>query len=491
MFIDDKGRRTMTCFIGLDLGTTSVKALLFDERGNLLGAADVEDALSTPHPGWIEQNAEHWVELSAEVIRKAVREAGVDPGEVSALSISSQGITCVPVDRGFKPLRDAINWLDQRAADEMDEVVAAVGLQELYGITGKSPYPGYTLPVIMWLKRNEPEVFEDTHKFLLPHDFLCARFCGAPVTDHTMAGGTMLYDVPTQQWSDRLLGLFGIDRGLLPELRWAGEPAGHLTKEASALLGLPEKTLVATGGQDQKVAAYGANLGLGSVTISLGTCAAMEFLFDHAPSHPARSLAACSYLWKDAWVLEACINTACGAIKWARNALFHDLSYDGIDSLAASCETSGGVFFYPYLQGSGTPYNIPACGAFTGLTLGATRAELARAVLEGVAMEIRANLDSAGEAGMGVERIGVFGGGSKSRVLCQMIADAAGRSIQAFTTPEMGAFGAAKLAAGAVGIMGFAPPVGEKWEPDAGQNARYNELYSAYQKSRESILALG
>jgi len=480
----------MRYVIGLDLGTTCVKALLFDETGRIVSSSSEDDTLFPSQQDRVEQDASRWLALSAKVIRSIVAESGVDSKAVAALSISSQGITIVPVDESFKPLRSAINWLDQRAVKETELICSLKTDKEIYDITGKSINGGYSLPKILWLMRNEPDVFSRTHKILLPHDYLCAHFCGVAVTDHTMAGGTMLYDVSSQCWSDELLGLFEIEKKLLPEILWAGTPAGTLTKEAARLLGLSEDTLVVTGGQDQKVAAYGAHLQMGAASISLGTCAAMEFLFDTVPSHPKQSLAVFSYLEPGKWVMEACVNTAGAAIKWARDTLFSDLSYSAMDALGMECKTSGGVFFYPYLQGSGTPYNTSARGAFTGLTLGTSRQELCRAIMEGIVMEVRANLNSAEEAGVRVRDIYVFGGGSNSAFLNQMLADMTGRPIHTFSCSEMGSFGAARLAAKAAGLKDFSLPVNSTWNPDPAQSARYDEMYNAYRKNRELVFRL-
>jgi len=300
----------------------------------------------------------------------------------------------------------------------------------------------------------------------------------------------MLYDVPNQQWSEELLDLFGIDPNLLPEIRWAGTPVGTLTSSASRLLDLSETVLVVTGGQDQKVAAYGASLKLGSSSISYGTCAAMEFMFDHAPSPPSRKLASFSYLVPDTWVLEACINTAGAAIKWVQDTLFPDLNYDDMNMLADSCTTSGGVFFYPHLQGAGTPHNATAHGVFTGITLGTTRANIIRAIYEGIAMEVYANLCAAREAGVIVNDVCMFGGGSKSATICQILADMLGCSVHTFSTPEMGAFGAAKLAAEAAGIKGFELPVSSIRNPDEKKNSLYSEQYQRYMENLPAVLNL-
>jgi len=479
----------MRYIIGLDLGTTCVKATIFDETGNILGFGSAEDRVINLSPGFVEQRAESWVELSATVIRGALSAAKIDSQKVAALSISSQGITVVPVDKAFRPLRNAISWLDIRAESESAIIGGAVTSEELYKITGKPLSPAFTLPKILWLLRNEPQIFEQTHKLLTPHDYICANFCGTAVTDHTMASGTMLYDITDRRWADGLMRLFNIDLGLLPEIRQAGTPAGKLTKRASELTGLPDSTLVITGGQDQKVAAYGANLQAGMATISFGTAAAMEFLIDYAP-HQISQFAAFPFIEPGTWVLEACVNTAGATINRGRDLFFPDLSLDDMNALAQSCENSGGVFFYPFLQGAGTPHNADSRGVFTGLTLGTSRAELVRAIFEGVIMEIYTNLCSARKAGVRVDELCLFGGGSKSAFICQSLADITGCAINSFSTPEMGSFGAAKLAAKALGLENFTLDASRVWEPDQKRRSRHVEQYKLYMKNLRSVFEL-
>ena len=481
----------MRYFIGLDLGTTCIKALLLDETGVIAGVAGEECELIVPGKGRAEQDAESWVQLSGKVVRSVVSAAGIDPYDVAGLSISSQGITVVPVDKNYKPLRNAISWLDQRCGDEVALIRERKSDDDIRAITGIIPTPGYTLPQILWMKRNEPEMFAGVHKLLLPHDYMCARFTGFPVTDHTMAGGTMLYDVRTGCWSDKLLDLYGVDRGLLPDIKWAGTPVGELRDEAAGILGLGRKTLVFTGGQDQKVAAFGSNLRINTATLSMGTCAAMEFMFDALPSHMGCALAASPYVEPGKWVLEACVSTAGAAIKWVRDTLFPGLSFSQLDEMVTETQSSGGLFFYPYLQGSGTPFNTSAKGAFTGISLGTTAAQLVRSVYEGIAMEVRLNLNSAEDAGVTVRDFTVFGGGSKSAVLNRMLACMTGKKLRSYNCPEMGAYGAASLAARATGTGRFSLPVAAEWEVEPAQAAIYNELYELYRENIGSVLEIG
>ena len=294
----------MKYVIGLDLGTTCIKALVFDETGRICAESSRDDALITPRKGWVEQDARSWMRLSAEAIRGAVAASGAKANEVAALSVSSQGITLVPVDQNFQPMANAINWLDSRGEEEREEI-AQLGLERIYAITGKNlSSGGYTLSKLLWFQRHLPEIYESSAYFLLPHDYIMAQLCGRAVTDHSMASATMLYDVPQQAWSEEILQHFAIDPRRLPELMWAGEQAGHLTAPAAETLGLSTSVAVIVGGQDQKVAAYGAGLSADTSSISMGTCEAYEFLFDAAPAHPDRALPAFSYLAPGEWTLE-------------------------------------------------------------------------------------------------------------------------------------------------------------------------------------------
>lgn len=484
----------MKYVIGLDLGTTCIKALLFDENCQILAQASRDDALITPERGYVEQDAAQFLALSVEVIREAVESAAIDKRDVAAISVSSQGITVVPVDASFKPLMNAINWLDMRTGEEEVEL-AAYGDDKIYTLTGKRVASGgYTLAKLLWIKKHCRDIYERAAYLLLPHDYVAAHMCGRAVTDHTMASATMLYDLVNQRWSDEILTSFGIDKALLPELLWSGDIAGNLTQSSAELLGLTTDVLVVTGGQDQKVAAYAAGLSATTSTISMGTCCAYEFLFDAPPAHPRRDMPAFSYVESKKWTLEGCTNTTGAAIKWARDNIFTGLEFDDMNDLAAKAPIgSHGVMFFPYLSGSGTPHYAQANGVLGGLTLEASRCDIARALYEGIAYEARQNLESAQEAGVKTEEFVVFGGGSKSAPLCQIIADVTGRELISFACPEMGAMGAAKLCAKALKLTNFGKTIrdGSKvWKPDVERHNKYSELYAQYLEKMQGVIQL-
>lgn len=443
----------MKFFVGVDLGTTAVKVVLFNEKGEHFRTASEELELLHPAPEKTEQDPESWYEIPCRLIRKVTE--GTDPADVTGISVSSQGITLIPVDKDFKPLYNGISWLDTRAKTELEYVRSLVSAEEMFRVAGKHMSPLYSLPKLLWLKNREPEVFSRAYKLLMPMDYFTARACGRPVTDATMAGGTMLFDLSSGSWSGRFCGLFGVPEDKLPEVRPTGTAAGFINAQTCRLTGLTEKTLIAVGAQDQKIAAYGAGIEPGVPTMSLGTAGAIEFPCgggsDCLPSFAFRV--------KDSgiYVLEACINTFGAAMKWARDHVFHGMSYREMDSEASLASPGcGGVLFYPHLSGQSTPYTdrIPKSG-WKNVSLSSTRGDMIRSVYEGLACEVRNNIDAAKRSGAEVRRIRAFGGGSRSDIVCRIIADISRTEVQALDFSEMSSFGAAKAAAVACGYEEF------------------------------------
>lgn len=479
----------MDYFIGLDLGTTGIKALVFDGEGTLRGEHSVEVELTFPEADYVEQDPGLWYETAAAVIRQAVGKAQADPAEVRAISISSQGISIVPVDSEFKPLSQAISWLDMRAKKELAFILSKIEADELYQLTGKTASEAYSLPKLLWIKNNLPDVFKRTHCFLMPMDYTIARMTGVLMTDHTLASGTMAYDLSNQGWSKKILDAVGIPVEVLPPIAWSGKIAGQLTEQAARLCGLTCETVVINGGQDQKVAAFGAGLDYHVSTISIGTAGALEFLYEKPPFHPQK-IPAFSYLGKGKWVLEGCIGTAGAAIKWMKNTLFPELSYDEIDALAGQSPVgSNGVIFWPFLSGLAAA-NV--FGKFDGLKLSTGRPDLARALFESLAFESRIIIEAAELQGATISRTNIFGGGSRSGLLCQTIADVTGRTIYSFNCPEMGAYGAARLAS-----IGWGKELDQsdhsqfqfiEWKPQAENKKRYEQFFNSYFACRSALL---
>ena len=433
-------------FIGVDLGTTAVKVVLFEETGIPCAVASEEIPLLYPHPGEIEQSPSCWYEIPCSLIRKVCE--NIDPSAVRAIGISSQGISVVPVDAQFHPLQDGISCLDTRAEAELKQILNTISAKELFNLTGKHASASYTLPKLLWLKHHRPHIFSEASLFLLPLDYITARLCGNAATDSTMAGGTMLYTLQDHCWSSKLCELFGIPEEKLPHVQPTSTIAGQLNDISQRLTGLSADVMVAVGAQDQKIAAYGADITAfpGLTTMSLGTAGALEILCDQ-PSDvlPTFDFHTNDQVW---YMLEACINTFGAAIKWARDLVFSGLSYSEMDALAeATPPGSCGVKFYPHLSGISTPHfgRKPLSG-WKNLALTTDRGCMIRALYEGLACEVRLNLEAMIRAGAPVERLRIFGGGSKSKILCQILSDITQIPLEAMDFTETAAFGASKAA---------------------------------------------
>lgn len=440
----------MKLVAAIDLGTTGVKVTIFDGDLNPLCSASSEQELIFPSPGHIEQDPAAWYEVPMALLGRAAEQGGVDPSLIAAVGISSQGISILPVDDSFMPLARGISWLDMRAGEQLGRLNRALSAEKVFEITGKHSSPAYSLPKIMWLKEDRPEIYDAARYLLMPMDYLVARMTGAAVTDPTMAGGTMLYDISAREWSGELARAAGVDAGKLARVLPSGAFAGRVGAQAARLSGLPEGAIVAVGAQDQKAAAYGAGLTPGSATLSLGTAAAIEVISrgrsDLLPAFP--------YVDGERMVLEGCINTAGAAIKWARETIMGGAEYDEINALAAASPPgANGVIFRPHLSGSGTAHpsdNIE--GGFEGLSLSSGRADMMRAVYEGLAYEIKLNVLAARRAGAAISELNAFGGAARSGIFMDIIAGVCGAPVRALDWPEMGLLGAAMLAAPHAGI---------------------------------------
>lgn len=481
--------------IGLDLGTTTFKASLVSETGEMVASASVEGMLMYQNGGIVEQDAEEWLRMSTVVIKEAVSTAGVSSADIVGISMSSQGISFVPVSEDLVPLSNAISWLDTRSSEEVSLLLENIPAQRIYRITGKFPTSIYSLPKLMWFKRNHPDLYRKTYKFLFPMDYVTARLTGEVATAHTIASGTMLYDNEAGLWSAELAAISGISLTKLPRLIYAGEVVGHLHKEGALALGLSENTTIVCGGHDQRICAFAAGLRENVSTLSLGTAGAIVCMMDGPKYHNAMRIPIFPHLSAGSFVSEACINTAGGAIKWARDVLAPSSSYSELDRMAASSVPgANGVMFFPYLSGAGTPHAADLAEAgFDGLRIGSSRNDMIRAVFEGIAFECRFCIDEMRKLGAEISAIRVFGGGSRSSVLCQLIAEATGVPLYAIDYPDIGNIGCAQLVFDALGydmpIFSHGSNIGSKvWIPQ--QPKLYDALFNRYATHASRQLAL-
>jgi len=441
----------MAFYMAIDLGTTGCRSIIFDDGLYALSSEYEEYGLITPNVGWVEQDAENWWEMTLRTAQKAISKSGVDPKQILGISISSQGITIVPVDNKLNPLCKALSWLDVRAEEQTAQLEKQWG-QLLFEHTGKPTDACYTLPKMMWLKRECPQIWQRAWKFLMPMDFLIGKFTGNPVTDHSMASGTLMYDLKNCCWSKKVLDLYGIEEERLPQIKWSGECAGTVLPEVALQLGINEHCVVAVGAQDQKCAALGAGLCDDVMTVSLGTAGAVTKMWNEPKTDVVTNVGWCGYVEHGTWVTEGVINTAGTCLRWIRDLIYRGENYNVIDAEAQEALDRGScLMFYPYLNGPSSPDYYPnAEGSFYGANLTTQRGDFAAAVMEGVAFQIRILLEAM-DAYSSVSRLVLFGGGAKSALWCQMIANATGMEIAVPHNAEAAGAGAAMLAAKACG----------------------------------------
>lgn len=488
--------------VGIDVGTTACKALAVSDQGEIAGEAQAEVRVVARSGGVVEVDAEDWWRLSAQVVREAL--AGVDQrtDPVRAVAVSSQGISFVPVDRSLRPLSRAISWMDTRAAAQASAIREAVPDDELFRITGKRPSPMYVLPKLLWLREHAPRLFQRAHRFLLAHDFVTARLSGRAVTDHTLAAGTLLYDVGALNWSPRMMSAFDLRPRRLAALEWPGAMVGQVTAAASRETRLPAGSAVAVGGQDQKLAGFAAGLEPGCATVSLGTATAITALAEQPVLDAQRRIPCFPYLARGRWVLEAVVASSGASLRWFRDVLHPGDGDDAYRELDAETEAlppgPGSVAFHPHLCGASSPHWVDAAsGVMRGLSATTTRAAIAKAIMEGVAYQIRANLETLDELiaaapqGVPITELRLFGGGARSTVWAGIIADVTGRPCRVASVTEAAALGACRLAAAAVGIALTESPATDVIAPDGEVHARYDEAYRRYREVEERLFVAG
>lgn len=474
----------MAVYLAIDLGTTGCRSILFDSELKQISDCYQEYGLITPKDKWVEQDAELWWALTLETAKEAIEKAKLPASEVKGISVSSQGITLVPVDKELKPLYHAISWLDTRAESQAGQIEKDFGSNYIFALTGKPINAAYLLPKVLWLKEKMPEIYEKTWKFLMPMDFLIAKLTGNCVTDHSMASGTLLYDIKNKVWSQEVLGKYGLREEQFPTLGWSGEAVGSLLPGVAKELGLNETCVVAVGAQDQRCASLGVGLKKGVMTISLGTSGAICKYWNEVKTEGDDRIGWSAYVSEGAWVTEGVVDTAAACLRWVRDVVFPGCSYDEINQEAKEAQERGSrVLFYPYLSGGCSPdYYADAEGSFYGLNLACKRGDLALAVMEGVAFQTRIILEAM-EAYVDVHRMVLFGGGSRSPLWCQIFSNITGMEIAIPETAEAAGAGAAILAGMAAGefLREQLPALScEKiYRPDERQ-VQYEEKYKRY-----------
>jgi xylulokinase len=436
--------------LGIDISTTTAKALLIDSAGKVLAVGSTPLELSTPRPLWSEQDPEAWWQGIVDSIRKVLAQTGVDAARIAAMGLTGQMHGLVLLNQDGKVLRPAILWNDQRTGAQCDEIRARLGKENLIRITGNDALTGFTAPKILWVQQNEPEVYAQARHVLLPKDYIRFRLTGEYAMDKADGSGTILFDLKQRNWSPEVLAALGIPADWLPPTFEGPEFTGQVTPEAAGITGLRAGTPVAAGGGDQAAGAVGVGaVQPGVVGLVVGTSGVVFATTPSALIEPQGRLHAFCHAAPGMWHLMGVMLSAAGSLQWYRDTLAPGMSFDELLKEAEPVPAgSEGLQFLPYLSGERTPYPDPlARGAFIGLTLRHGRGHMTRAVLEGVAFGLKDSFELIRNAGLGeIRQVRASGGGVKGALWRQILADVLETELVELNTTEGGAFGAALLA---------------------------------------------
>lgn len=437
-------------FVGIDLGTSAVKLLLMNEKGEIQKIASREYPLYFPRPGWSEQNPTDWYDKTIDGLKELLSDC--DRSQVAGISFGGQMHGLVVLDEKDEVIRPAILWNDGRTEKQVEYLNEKIGKDKISQYTANIAFAGFTAPKILWMREEEPEQFERIHKIMLPKDYLAYRLSGSFVTDVSDASGMLLMDVKNRCWSKEMLSLCGVTEEQLPELHESYEVVGTILPQVAAELGLRDTVKVIAGAGDNAAAAVGTGtVGNGACNISLGTSGTLFISNNNFGVDPNNALH--SFAHADGhYHLMGCMLSAASCNKWWMDSILQDKDYAGVQK---DIQALGGnhVYFLPYLMGERSPHNDPmARGAFVGMSMDTTRADMVQAVFEGVAFGLRDSLEVARELGISLRSTRICGGGAKSPLWCKMIANILNLSVERIAVEEGPALGAAMLAAVGCGV---------------------------------------
>lgn len=482
-------------YIGIDLGTSAVKLLLMDGAGKIQKIVSKEYPLYFPNPGWSEQNPEDWYTQSLEGLKELI--ADCDKSQVAGISFGGQMHGLVILDKEDRVIRPAILWNDGRTAKETDYLNQEIGKDKLSAYTANIAFAGFTAPKVLWVKNQEPENFARIEKLMLPKDYLAYRLSGTFCTDVSDASGMLLFDVKNKCWSKEMMEICGIKETQLPKIFESYEAVGTLKPELAAELGLSDKVKIAAGAGDNAAAAVGTGtVGDGSCNISLGTSGTI-FISSEKFGVDANN-ALHSFAHADGhFHLMGCMLSAASCNKWWMDEILKTRDYAG-EQTGIKELGKNNVFFLPYLMGERSPHNNPnARGTFMGMTMDTTREDMTQAVLEGVAFALRDSFEVAKSLGIHIDRTKICGGGAKSPLWRQMIADIFNIRVDIPESEEGPAMGGAMLAAVACGEYASVEEAAEKIvkivdtvEPVPENAARYEKQYQKFRQIYPAVKEL-
>jgi xylulokinase len=481
----------MVYFLGIDSSTTGVKALIIADKGAVVDSATTDLPLSTPKPLWSEQDPADWWSGAVNSIKQVLQKTSLSGGDIGAIGLTGQMHGLTLLDEAGRVLRPAILWNDQRTGAQCDEIRARLGKKRLVELTGNDALAGFTAPKILWVRQHEPEVYAKARHILLPKDYVRFKLTGDYAVDKADGAGMLLMDVKQRDWSHEVLAKLEIPLEWLPKAYEGPEITGHISAGTAQLTGLKAGTPVVGGGGDQAAQAVGVGaVEPGIIALTLGTSGVVFASAAEPFIEPDGLLHAFCHAVPGRWHMMGVMLSAAGSLRWYRDTLAPGADYDALLAPAAEVPAgSEGLLFLPYLTGERTPYPDPlARGAFVGLTVRHTQPHLSRAVLEGVAFGLRDSFELMKAAGLtDIKQVRVSGGGARSPLWRQILADVLNVELVTVNTTEGAAYGAALLAgvgAGAWPTVDAACAACVKLTGSTGPQAdvvgKYEAVYAQY-----------
>ena len=486
--------------LGIDIGTSGTRTLVIDEEGRTLGSATAEYPLSTPRPGWAEQEPEDWWRATVFTVRAALAKSGVAAREIRGVGLSGQMHGSVFLDARHQVLRPALLWCDQRTGPQCEWITERVGRERVVELTANPVLTGFTAPKVIWVRQNEPETYAKIRKVLLPKDYVRFRLTGEFHTEVSDASGTSFFHVRERRWATEMLDALEVPRDWMPEVHESPVASAKISREAAGVTGLAAGTPVVGGGGDQAASAVGNGIVEGGIVSSTVGTSGVVFAFAERPTvDPGLRVHTFCHAVPEKWHVMGVMLSAGGSLRWYRDTCGHPEAavartlgrdpYELITEEAAAAEPGcEGLLFLPYLTGERTPYPDPnARAAFVGLTLRHDKRHLARAVLEGVAFGLRDSFEILDTMEVPIREVRASGGGARSAVWRQIQADVTGREHVTINVDEGPAFGVALLAGVGTGVWASVAEACratirtvERSAPDPAARAVYNRLYPIY-----------
>jgi len=455
----------MCYLIGIDIGTSGTKTVLFDQTGSVIASQTADYALHQPQNGWAEQNPEDWWNAVLSTLQSVIRQGGVPAKEIKGIGLSGQMHGLVLLDQEGNVLRPSILWCDGRTVAECDEITDKIGRERLIELSANPALPGFTAGKILWVRRHEPELYKKAKHILLPKDYIRYKLTGEFATDVSDASGMNLLDVPKRQWSDEILKKLDIDASMMAKVYESCEVTGGILQSVATLTGLPAGTPVVGGAGDNAAAAVGTGVvepGLAFTTI--GTSGVIFAHADNVTIDPEGRVHTFCHAVPGKWTVMSCTLAAGLSLRWFRDQFCaseaeaargmgkdpYDLMNEQIDRLPIGANK---LLFLPYLMGERSPLlDAHARGVYFGLSAIHTKYDMMRAVMEGVTYSQRNCLDVFREMGLSFQEMMVTGGGAGSAVWRQMLADIYGCGVNTVQSKEGPALGAAILAGVGAGV---------------------------------------